>query len=47
MAQDLASKLCTCASDKVQKRFSMREKMRLGEQQLRPILQECRATIPG
>jgi ABC-type uncharacterized transport system auxiliary subunit len=47
VAQDLAGKLCTCASDKVKERYSVREKMRLKDEQLRPILQECKASVPG
>ena len=47
VAQDLAGKLCTCASDKVKERFSVREKMNLKEEQLKPILQECKASVPG
>ncbi|HVU28776.1 MAG TPA: hypothetical protein VHE36_00110 [Sphingomicrobium sp.] len=47
LSQELAGKLCTCASDKVKERFSVREKMNLKDQQLRPILEECRASIPG
>jgi len=47
MAQDLAGKLCTCASDKVKQRFSVAQKMHLKEDQLKPILQECKASVPG
>jgi hypothetical protein len=47
MAQELAGKLCTCASDKVKQRFSVAQKMNLKEDQLKPILQECKASIPS
>ena len=47
VAQDLAGKLCACASDKVKERYSVREKMNLKDEQLRPILEECRASVPG
>ena len=47
LAHDLAGKLCTCASDKVKERFSVQEKMRLKDAQLKPILLECKASIPG
>ena len=45
--QDLASKLCTCASDKVKERFSVREKMNLTEEQAMPIVEECSASVIG
>ena len=44
--QDLATKLCTCASDKVKERFSVREKMTLKNEALLPIVEECRAENP-
>ncbi len=47
VAQALAGKLCTCASDKVKQRFSVRQKMSLTKEQLKPILLECKASIPG
>ena len=47
VAQELAGKLCTCASDKVKQRFSVAQKMHLKEDQLKPILQECKAGIPA
>jgi hypothetical protein len=31
----------------VKQRFSVAQKMHLKEDQLKPILQECKATIPG
>ena len=45
--QDLATKLCTCTSDKVAERFSVRQKMTLKDDQLLPIVQECRAEYPA
>ncbi|HEX4800153.1 MAG TPA: hypothetical protein VFU91_03145 [Sphingomicrobium sp.] len=45
VAQDLASKTCTCAADKVQQRFSMQQKMHLTKEQLTPIMMKCRASI--
>ena len=47
VAQDLASKTCTCAADKVRQRFSMQQKMHLTKEQLRPIMAECSASITG
>lgn len=47
VAQDLAGKICTCASDKVEQRFSVSEKMNLKQEQLRPIMAECKASIAG
>jgi hypothetical protein len=47
MAQSLAGKLCTCASGKVKQRFSVAQKMNLKQEQLKPILHECKASIPG
>ena len=41
--QDMAAKLCTCASDKIKERFSVREKMSLKNEQVLPIVEECRA----
>ena len=41
--QDMASKLCTCTSDKVKERFSVREKMAMKDAQILPIVEECRA----
>ena len=45
--QELATKLCTCASDKVKERFSVAEKMNLKQEQLAPIVAECRASVAG
>ena len=47
IAPELAGKLCTCASGKVKQRFSVAQKMHLKEDQLKPILQECKASIPA
>ena len=47
VSQDLASKTCTCAADKVQQRFSMQQKTHLTKEQLTPIMMECRASIAG
>ena len=41
--QDMATTLCTCASDKVKERYSVRQKMTLRDEQLMPIVEECRA----
>ena len=41
--QDMATTLCTCASDKVKERYSVRQKMTLKDEQLMPIVEECRA----
>ena len=45
--QALASKLCTCASDKVKERYSVKEKMGLKNEQLTPIIEECKASVGG
>jgi hypothetical protein len=47
VAQDLAGKLCACASDKVKQRFTVQQKMHLKDEQLKPILIECKASIVG
>ena len=47
VARELAGKLCTCASDKVKQRFSIAQKMHLTKDQLRPILVECKASVPA
>jgi hypothetical protein len=47
VSRELAGKLCTCASDKVQQRFSVAQKMHLTKDQLRPILEECKASTPA
>ncbi len=47
IAPGLAGELCTCASDKVKQRFSVAQKMHLKEDQLKPILQACKASIPA
>jgi hypothetical protein len=45
--QDLATRLCTCASDKVKQRFTVSEKMNLKPEQLQPIVAQCRSEILG
>ena len=45
-AKDVATRICNCASDEVKKRFSVREKMSLKNEQLTPIVQRC-ATLPA
>jgi len=45
--QDIATRLCTCASDKVKERYTVREKMNLKPEQLQPIVAECRASVMG
>jgi len=47
VAQDLATKLCTCASDKVKERYSVKEKMTMKNEQLTPIVEECKAQVMG
>ena len=47
VSQEIADKVCTCASDKVKERFSVREKMNLKPEQLQPIVAECRASVMG
>ncbi|MGH6658762.1 MAG: hypothetical protein ACREBK_07930 [Sphingomicrobium sp.] len=42
--QDMAAKLCTCASDKIKERFSVRQKMSLRNEQILPIVEECRGS---
>ena len=43
--QELATKVCTCASDKVKERYSVSEKMKLKPEQLQPIVAECRSLM--
>lgn len=45
VANDLASKLCTCVAGKVNARFSIREKMTLKAEQLKPFANECKASV--
>jgi hypothetical protein len=47
VAQDMANRLCTCGADKVDQRYSVREKMSLKQEQLAPIVTECRAEAKG
>jgi hypothetical protein len=43
----IASKICACASGKVRQRYSMQEIARLTQQQVKPIMVECKASITG
>jgi hypothetical protein len=43
----MANRLCTCGADKVDQRYSVREKMSLKQEQLAPIVTECRAEAKG
>ncbi len=45
--QAAADTLCKCASDKIKERFSVREKMSLKNDQIIPIVQECRDSAAG
>jgi hypothetical protein len=45
--QEIATRLCTCASDKVKERYTVSEKMNLKQDQLQPIVAECRAEVLG
>jgi hypothetical protein len=47
VAQNRADKLCKCGSDKIDERYSVHEKMSLKQEQLKPIIEECKASIPG
>ena len=47
VSPELAGKVCTCAADKVSQRFTTTQKMHLTKEQLRPILMECKASIPA
>ena len=42
-AQAMADAACKCASDKIKERFTVKEKMNLKNDQIIPIVQECRA----
>ena len=42
--QDVADKVCNCASDKIRERFSVSDKMRLKKEQILPLVEECRGT---
>lgn len=46
-AADMATKLCTCASDKIKERYTVKQKMALKNEQLMPIVEECRAANPA
>jgi hypothetical protein len=43
----LASKLCNCAASKVDEKYSVKEKMGLKNEQLMPIVEECKAENPA
>ena len=45
--QEVADKICACASDKIKDRFSTREKMSLKNDQIIPIVQECSDSYRG
>ena len=45
VAEDVASKVCGCASEKVRQRYSMQEIARLTEEQATPIMAECKASV--
>ena len=45
--QETATKVCTCTSDKVKERFTVREKMNLKPEQVAPFVAECRASLAG
>jgi hypothetical protein len=42
--QAVADATCKCASDKIKDRFSVKEKMNLKNDQIIPIVQECRGS---
>ena len=42
-----AESLCGCASDKIKERFSVKEKMNLKNDQIIPLVEECRASATG
>lgn len=46
-SEELATNLCTCASDKVKQRFTVQEKMNLKNEQIDPIIKECLAQFVG
>jgi hypothetical protein len=41
--QEVADKVCKCASDKIKDRFSVGEKMKLKKEQILPLVEECRS----
>ena len=43
-AQEVADKVCACASDKIKERYSAREKMSLKTEQILPLVQQCRGS---
>ena len=42
--QAVADKVCACASDKIKERYSAREKMSLKNEQILPLVQQCRGS---
>ncbi len=40
----VADKVCACASGKIKERFSVKEKMSLKNEQILPLVQECRGS---
>jgi hypothetical protein len=42
--QEVADKVCACASDKIKERYSVKEKMSLKTDQILPLVQECRGS---
>jgi len=45
VAEGVASEVCACASGKVRQRYSMQEIARLTQEQVRPIMAECKASV--
>ena len=45
--QPAAESLCNCASDKIKDKFSVKEKMSLKNDQIIPLVEECRASAAG
>jgi hypothetical protein len=45
--QETATSLCNCTSDKIKEKFSTAEKMKLKNEQILPLVEECRAANPA
>jgi len=45
--QETATTLCNCTSDKIKGKFSTAEKMKLKNEQILPLVEECRAANPA
>ena len=43
----LATKLCTCVSDKVKAKYTVAQKMHLRNEELLPLVDECKASVPS